>query len=231
MTDKPNKILEERVKKLWGENVKIVEDGERKELEEKYGLNPQKNNGGAVYIKEEIKKGSDGEWQKKVKYVIDDTQKKQLIEINDTEIAPKDSIPTNIEMRSYGKNTIEAEKPADEILRQHSNYVEVKPSLCNEGEIYRENGYACMKITVPNKLGLHARPSMLLAKAAQGYEGKIRLVREDEGLDVDAKSIIGAMMLAAGKGTKLIIKAEADKSPEKVFGEIYQLVQANFHED
>jgi len=231
MTDKPNKILEERVKKLWGENVKIVEDGERKELEEKYGLDPKKGDGGAVYIKEEIKKERNGKWWKKIKYVIDDLTKKQLIEINDLEAVPEGSTPTNVEMRSYGKNTIEAEKPADEMLRQESDYVEVKPSPCNEGEIYRENGYACMKVTVPNKLGLHARPSMLLAKAAQGYVGNILLVREDIGLEVDAKSIIGAMMLAAGQGTKLIFKAEADKSPEKVLNEVYSLFQANLYDD
>jgi len=88
-----------------------------------------------------------------------------------------------------------------------------------------------MKVTVPNKLGLHARPSMLLAKTAQGYDGKILLVREDMGLEIDAKSILGAMMLGADQGTSLIFKAEANRNPEKVLSDIYSLFQAKFGEN
>jgi len=225
MTDKPDKKLEER--------VTIVEDGERKKIEEKYGLDPKKGNGGAVYLKSETRQGSSGEWEKKVKFIIDDTKKKQLIEINKTETVQKGSTPSNVEMRAYGKNTIEAEKPAGEILRKESNYVEIKQSSYGkvEGRIYYDDKFAYMKFVVPNKLGLHARPSMLLAKTAQRYDGKILLVREDIDLEIDGKSVLAAMMLGAEKGAELIVKAEKIGSPERIFNEIYSLVKANFHED
>ena len=58
-------------------------------------------------------------------------------------------------------------------------------------------------ITVTNKLGLHARAATKLVHAASGYECEILLCRE--GHQVDAKSIMGIMMLAAPEGTELEI--------------------------
>ena len=58
------------------------------------------------------------------------------------------------------------------------------------------------KIDVVNKLGLHARASSKLAQLAGSYASDIRLGKEDEAL-VDAKSIMGLMLLAAGIGSSL----------------------------
>ena len=61
-------------------------------------------------------------------------------------------------------------------------------------------------ITISNKLGLHARASAKLTKLAGGYASDIHLSRN--GRRVNAKSIMGVMMLAAGLGTVVDIEAE-----------------------
>ncbi|HEX5954200.1 MAG TPA: HPr family phosphocarrier protein [Rhodanobacteraceae bacterium] len=62
------------------------------------------------------------------------------------------------------------------------------------------------EIVVSNKLGLHARASAKLVQLVQGFESTIWLV--GEGREVNAKSIMGVMMLAAGIGTPLTLRAE-----------------------
>jgi phosphocarrier protein HPr len=59
------------------------------------------------------------------------------------------------------------------------------------------------QIEVINKLGLHARAATKLVNKASGFESDIRLNRD--GQQVDAKSIMGIMMLAACQGTELEI--------------------------
>ena len=61
-------------------------------------------------------------------------------------------------------------------------------------------------VTVRNSLGLHARPAAMLVKAASQFSSSIYL---QKGLmKVNAKSIMGVMMLAASKGTQLTLTAE-----------------------
>jgi phosphocarrier protein HPr len=57
-----------------------------------------------------------------------------------------------------------------------------------------------------NKLGLHARASAKLTQAAGGYASDIWLSRN--GRRVNAKSIMGVMMLAAAKGSKIVIETD-----------------------
>jgi phosphocarrier protein HPr len=61
-------------------------------------------------------------------------------------------------------------------------------------------------ITISNKLGLHARASAKLTKLASGFACEIWLSRADRR--VNAKSIMGVMMLAAGKGVTLEVDAD-----------------------
>jgi phosphocarrier protein HPr len=61
-------------------------------------------------------------------------------------------------------------------------------------------------ITISNKLGLHARASAKLTKMAGGFGSEIHLSRN--GRRVNAKSIMGVMMLAAGLGSEIEIEAE-----------------------
>jgi len=59
---------------------------------------------------------------------------------------------------------------------------------------------------IVNKLGLHARASAKLTQLASGYQSQIWLTRN--GRRVNAKSIMGVMMLAAGKGSTIGIEAD-----------------------
>ena len=60
--------------------------------------------------------------------------------------------------------------------------------------------------TIINKLGLHARASAKVTQLANGFKSEIWLSRS--GRRVNAKSIMGVMMLAAGKGSAVIVEAE-----------------------
>ena len=62
------------------------------------------------------------------------------------------------------------------------------------------------QITVSNKLGLHARASAKLVQLVQGFRSQVWLVNGTR--EVNAKSIMGVMMLAAGIGTPLTLRAD-----------------------
>ena len=82
-------------------------------------------------------------------------------------------------------------------------------------------------VTIINKLGLHARAAAKLVTLATGFEADVRLRRDDR--EVDAKSIMGVMMLAAGKGTRLEVIAtgpDAQVAAER----LQQLVRERFGE-
>jgi phosphocarrier protein len=61
-------------------------------------------------------------------------------------------------------------------------------------------------VQIVNKLGLHARAAAKLTHAASGFQCEIWLSRS--GRRVNAKSIMGVMMLAAGQGTSVLIEAD-----------------------
>ena len=84
------------------------------------------------------------------------------------------------------------------------------------------------KVRITNKLGLHARPAALLVKTAGKYESDVSIVKDD--MEVNAKSIMGVMMLAAEKGSTLTIKADG-KDQEKAVSAIVELVESKFDED
>ena len=64
------------------------------------------------------------------------------------------------------------------------------------------------KVTVVNRLGLHARPATAVADLAQQFTSSISLRREDE--EIDGKSIMQIMLLAATQGVELEIVARGD---------------------
>lgn len=68
------------------------------------------------------------------------------------------------------------------------------------------------EVTITNRLGLHARPAAQLVKAASKFSSDIFLRRKN--LQVNAKSIMGVMMLAAEKGAKLTIVANGEDEVE-----------------
>ena len=67
-------------------------------------------------------------------------------------------------------------------------------------------------ITISNKLGLHARASAKLAKMAGSFPCEVWITRGDRR--VNAKSIMGVMMLAAGIGTPVTLETEGEREDE-----------------
>ena len=61
---------------------------------------------------------------------------------------------------------------------------------------------------IVNKLGIHARPAAEIVKAAGKFKSNITIVRDD--LEVNAKSIMGVMMLAAEFGSTITLRAAGD---------------------
>jgi phosphocarrier protein len=66
--------------------------------------------------------------------------------------------------------------------------------------------------TISNKLGLHARASAKLTKLAGSYPCEVWISRGDRR--VNAKSIMGVMMLAAGIGSEVTVETDGDKEQE-----------------
>jgi len=87
---------------------------------------------------------------------------------------------------------------------------------------------ATTTVTVSNKLGMHARPAMLLAEVAGKFSSSIT-VSHDAHDPVDAKSIMQLMLLAATKGTNLHITADGDDA-NKAVQELESLINAGFNE-
>jgi len=61
-------------------------------------------------------------------------------------------------------------------------------------------------VQIVNKLGLHARPAAEIVKTAARYKSEITIVRDE--LEVNGKSIMGVMMLAAEFGSTILLRAE-----------------------
>jgi phosphocarrier protein len=64
------------------------------------------------------------------------------------------------------------------------------------------------EVKILNKLGIHARPAAEIVKTAGKFKSSITIVRDD--LEVNAKSIMGVMMLAAEHGAMIILRAIGD---------------------
>ncbi len=82
-------------------------------------------------------------------------------------------------------------------------------------------------LTVNNKLGIHARPAAQFVKIASRFSCSVRVEKDEE--EVDGKSIMGLMMLAAGHGSQLTITTEGEDE-EEALAEIEALLERNFEE-
>jgi len=82
-------------------------------------------------------------------------------------------------------------------------------------------------IIIHNKLGLHARASAKFATLATRFACAVSLLRDE--IEVNGKSIMGIMMLAASKGTELTLRAEGDDA-EAALDALEQLVNDRFGE-
>ena len=87
---------------------------------------------------------------------------------------------------------------------------------------------ASAEAVVVNKLGLHARPSAKLTAAATKFKSEIWLTKNQRR--VNAKSIMGVMMLAAAKGSTLLIEASGPDEAEAVAA-LQELIGSGFGEE
>jgi len=90
-----------------------------------------------------------------------------------------------------------------------------------------EPGNLCREVTIQNNKGLHARASALFVKCAERYDAEISVSRGGE--TVGGTSIMGLMMLAAAKGSTIVIEAKGAEA-EQALQELISLVNEKFHE-
>ena len=83
------------------------------------------------------------------------------------------------------------------------------------------------EIEIVNKLGLHARASAKLTQLAAKYKSDVWMTRNTKR--VNAKSIMGVMMLAAGKGSKVMLEVDGPDEQE-CFDALAELVENKFGE-
>lgn len=80
------------------------------------------------------------------------------------------------------------------------------------------------KVVIKNKLGLHARPAALFVQIANKFDCDITIRKGKE--EINGKSIMGIMMLAAGKGSTIHIRAQGDDA-EQAMLELEQLLSGD----
>jgi phosphocarrier protein HPr len=85
-------------------------------------------------------------------------------------------------------------------------------------------------VTISNRLGLHARAAARLVRRAALFNSRIELLREDTGQFADGKSILSVLLLAAGFGTTLILRAYGEDEVRAIEA-IAELVEQRFGEE
>ena len=82
-----------------------------------------------------------------------------------------------------------------------------------------------IELLIRNQLGLHARACALFVKTASKYKSEVLVSRD--GLEVNGKSIMGVMMLAAEAGSTIVVKADGPDAQD-VLGALRELVDGKF---
>lgn len=84
------------------------------------------------------------------------------------------------------------------------------------------------QMTIRNRLGLHARPAAMFVQEAGRFKSQVFVVKD--GLQVNGKSVMGLMLLAAENGSRLTIKAEGPDET-KAIEALERLFERKFDED
>ena len=82
-------------------------------------------------------------------------------------------------------------------------------------------------VTIQNRNGLHARPAAEIVKTAAKFKSEITLIRDD--LEVNGKSIMGVMMLAAEYGSELVVRCEGPDE-QAALNALAELIESKFGE-
>ena len=83
-------------------------------------------------------------------------------------------------------------------------------------------------LTIQNKLGMHARPAALFVQTSARFKSRVKIVKN--GQEIDGKSIMGIMTLAASAGSCLILTAEGEDEQETMAA-LEQLIISGFGEE
>lgn len=84
------------------------------------------------------------------------------------------------------------------------------------------------EVTIVNRLGMHARPAAMFVRVASRFRSEVWV--EKDGEQINGKSIMGLMMLAAGQGSKLLIRCEGPDA-DRAMQEIEELIAGKFNEE
>lgn len=84
------------------------------------------------------------------------------------------------------------------------------------------------EVEIVNRLGLHTRAAAKLVQMAGEFASKLHLVKDGEV--VDAKSILGVLLLAASQGTRVIVRAEGEDE-EQAMAAVVGLIADRFQEE
>jgi phosphocarrier protein HPr len=102
-------------------------------------------------------------------------------------------------------------------------------ALINRKTSGTESGDKAEKeVTIVNRLGMHARPAAMFVRIASRYRSEIWV--EKEGEQINGKSIMGLMMLAAGQGSKLTIRCQGPDA-DRALEELEALIANRFNEE
>jgi Phosphotransferase System HPr (HPr) Family len=85
-------------------------------------------------------------------------------------------------------------------------------------------------VTISNRLGLHARAAAQLVRRASQFSSSVTLFREDTAESADGKSILSVLLLAASRGTSLIITTEGNDE-DRALTALVELVEQKFGEE
>jgi phosphocarrier protein HPr len=83
------------------------------------------------------------------------------------------------------------------------------------------------KLIIKNKFGLHARPAAVMVQTASKFKSKIKIVKDSQ--EVDGKSIMGLMTLAANAGSTITLLADGDDEMQALQA-LEQLIESGFGE-
>ena len=117
------------------------------------------------------------------------------------------------------------------MLRHRLKPVAPRPSsyFMNSSETSDSSKTLKKQLHVQNKMGIHARPAAMIVRIANTYAGEVSV--EKDGEEVNGKSIMGLMMLAAGKGSRLTFRTEGCVDQAEVFfSELEALFERRFEE-
>ena len=97
----------------------------------------------------------------------------------------------------------------------------------NKGDTTPASQQVIKELVVQNKMGIHARPAAMIVRITNKFKAEVFVEKDEE--QVNGKSIMGLMMLAAGKGSKVKFLASGDDAAQ-MLTELEQLFARKFDE-